>query len=82
VQSKAVYPKSALSLKQEGTVTIKLTIAESGNVLGFKITKKSEFNSLNSAALKLAKKIQSFRPVPHGFSTKKTFTIPVNYILN
>lgn len=82
VQSKAVYPKSALSLRQEGTVVMQLTLSKDGSVLDFELTEKSEFSALNFAALKLAKKIKRYQPFPKELGSRRVFTIPVNYILN
>ncbi len=82
IQSKAVYPKTAISLKQEGTVLLSITLKTSGEIIDFRIEKKSKFNSLNFAALKIFKNLKSFKPLPKSYKNQTSFLVPVNYILN
>ena len=82
IQSRATYPRSAIHRKQEGTVLISLTLDRTGRVLNFKLLTASKYNSLNSAALKLARNIKQYKPFPNGSLAQQDFTIPVNYLLN
>ncbi len=81
IQSKATYPKSALSLKQEGTVLISLSLNMDGLVTDFKVLEPSKFNALTSAAIKLVKNTRQYKPLPKKFYPGRTFTLPIHYIL-
>ncbi|MGH1467569.1 MAG: energy transducer TonB [Bdellovibrionales bacterium] len=82
IQSQAVYPRAALALKQEGTVTISLTLNKRGTITYFELITPSKHNSLTSAALKLAKNLKQYKPLPWSEFETKSFIIPIHYILN
>ncbi len=82
IQSQAVYPRAALALKQEGTVTISLTLNKKGIITYFELITPSKHNSLTAAAMKLAKNLKQYKPFPWSGIETKSFTIPIHYILN
>lgn len=82
IQAQAVYPKAALALKQEGSVTISLTLNKEGIITYFELITPSKYGSLTSAALKLAGNLKQYKPFPWIGIETKSFTIPIHYILN
>ena len=64
VENNKVYPKRAKRLKQQGSVVVHFTIGSDGVFKEFKLAKSSSFRTLDSGAIKLLKKLASFKPIP------------------
>lgn len=78
------YPNAARRRGQEGTVTIRFTISQSGKLLSHKIIKPSKHERLNKAAEKMLKKSSPFPPVPDEIlngQSQYTVTVPVGFNL-
>lgn len=59
-----MYPDSAIERNQEGDVILRITIDRTGEVHDIKYDLRSEFNSLNKAALSAIEDAQPFPVVP------------------
>lgn len=78
------YPSIARRRGYEGKVVLTFDIDANGTLLSYKIKQKSEFNSLNSAAIKMIKRASPMPPVPkelHGDQNKFSYTIPIRFTL-
>lgn len=75
-----IYPASALSKNQEGTVIMRVTVNRAGKVVNIASEKLSEFVSLNKAAEKAVKKASPFPEVPAQLPGDKfDFNIPIKF---
>jgi len=75
-----IYPASALSKNQEGTVIMTVTVNRAGKVLDIGQEKLSEFSALNKAAEKAVKKASPFPEVPAQLTGDKfQFSIPIKF---
>lgn len=75
-----IYPASALSKNQEGTVIMRVTVNRAGKVTNISNDKLSEFVALNKAAEKAVKKASPFPAVPAQLPGDKfEFSIPVKF---
>ena len=73
------YPKTALRMKQEGEVLLRVLISETGKRLAIKTHKPSQYASLNRAAIKAVKK-WTFKPYKtNGHATKSWVEIPIEF---
>jgi len=72
------YPMSARRRGIEGTVKLKLTIAENGALLESLIVSSSGYDTLDSEALKLVK---SVFPVRHNSDKQVSLVVPIVYKL-
>ena len=78
------YPAIAKRRGQEGTVTFKITIDNTGRLLSYEIVNKSTYKSLNKAVEKMIRSASPMPPVPkeiQGESGELTYTIPVSFDL-
>jgi len=74
------YPRNAQRLHQTGKVEVNFDILKNGHIQNVKIVKKSKFEKLDEATLKLLLKIAIFEPIPDALDrTVWNITIPVNY---
>jgi len=75
-----IYPASALSKNQEGTVIMKVTVNRAGKVTDIGQEKLSEFPALNKAAEKAVRKASPFPAVPAQLiGDKFDFSIPIKF---
>ena len=75
-----IYPATALSKNQEGTVIMKVTVNRAGKVVSISPEKLSEFVALNKAAEKALKKASPFPAVPAQLPGDKfEFSIPIKF---
>lgn len=75
-----IYPATALSKNQEGTVIMKVTVNRTGKVVSITPEKLSEFVALNKAAEKALKKASPFPAVPAQLPGDKfEFSIPIKF---
>jgi protein TonB len=58
------YPRQALQNRQQGTVTVRITVDESGAVTSVKVQKTSGFSFLDDSALRVVKNRWRFPPAP------------------
>lgn len=70
------YPKNALRLRQQGSVTITFTLSSSGDVSAITITKSSDFEMLDDAARTLIESTASAFPKP---SKSVRISVPIDY---
>lgn len=70
------YPKNALRLRQQGSVTITFTLSPSGEISALSITKSSEFELLDDAARSLIGETASLFPKP---SKSVRISVPIEY---
>lgn len=78
---KSSYPLSARKKGHQGTVYVLLTLDEEGNMIDAEVVKKASHSSLNTAALKLIKKIME-NPYPHGQGKTVRLKLPITYRLD
>ena len=74
--ARLTYPKNALRLHQQGEVTASFNLTPSGEVTNLSISRSSEFDLLDSAALKLIETSASEFPKP---SKTVRITVPILY---
>lgn len=75
-----VYPSRSLSLNQEGTVVLKVTVDRKGKVVNISEETKSQFVTLNKAAEKAVKKASPYPEVPKLLPGEKfEFKIPIKF---
>lgn len=75
--SKQRYPRPALDANEEGTVTVRVSVAASGAVNGFEIIETSGSKALDAGALDLVSRIDPLPAVPTGEA--HAFIIPLSY---
>lgn len=75
--SKQRYPRLALNANEEGTVTVRVSVAASGAVNGFEIIETSGSEALDAGALDLVSRIDPLPAVPTGEA--HAFIIPLSY---
>ncbi len=74
------YPRSAIKRNQQGTVRIAVAINRNGKVVKATIEEKTEFRSLNKAAIKAIKKASPYPAVPDSIKDEQfVFTVPVRF---
>jgi len=75
-----IYPATALSKNQEGTVIMKVAVNRAGKVINIGYEKESDFAALNKAAEKAVKKASPFPAVPTQLPGDKfEFSIPIKF---
>ncbi len=79
IEKKKFYPRKAARLKQTGEVEIDIEIDQLGHFVSVDIKRASRFSSLNRAALRLAKEISKFKPLPQKMGDKITLSVPLKY---
>ena len=81
IESKKFYPPKAKRLGHTGRVLLSFKILRNGQVRDLKIAKKSNFSSLNKAALSLIKSIEFFPPLPPKYTKEELILeVPIEYI--
>lgn len=76
------YPSRALSLGQEGTVRLAVTIDREGKVQNIEYVQNSEYSSLDKAAEKGVKRASPFPAMPEKMNGEEfTFSLPVVFQL-
>lgn len=78
LEANKTYPMSARRRGIEGTVKLKLTIAENGTLLESLVVSSSGYDTLDSEALKLVK---SVFPVRHNSDKQVSLVVPIVYKL-
>lgn len=77
------YPSRSLSLEQEGTVRLSVTIDREGKVQDIQVIDESEHSALTRAAKKGAKRASPFPPIPEKMKGDDfSFSLPVVFRLN
>ena len=77
------YPKNARKKGHQGSVEIELTILKSGEFESVKISKASNYNSLNKATTRALNRLKSFKPFPTDIQRDSWhISIPFRYVLN
>lgn len=76
------YPASARKAKQEGTVVLHFTVNRGGRITRSKIVQSSGFKSLDSASLRILKRVQPLPAFPPAMKQKSvSLTYPFTYRL-
>lgn len=75
------YPRTALRLRQSGTVKIRLKIKTDGEFGEVEVISPSPFKILNNAAVDLLKGLGRFKPLPEKLDNDEEFVIPIAYQL-
>lgn len=76
--SKQRYPRQALDSGAEGTVKVQVTVAQDGNIVGFKINSSSGHDVLDGAVLQLLNRINPLPPLPAGHDSF-VFKVPLRF---
>jgi len=79
IESKKRYPEEAKRREEEGTVLVRFTIDEYGNVKDASLVRSSDSNILDKETLKLLKSLK-FPPPPEGKPI--TLNLEIEYKLN
>lgn len=78
-----VYPLKARRFGQQGLVMLQITLDKDGKLIKLDVIKRSPFESLNQAAVKMVESISLFPPIPHEINSQQiSFSVPVEYKLN
>ncbi len=77
------YPSTARRLKQEGTVRVRFTIQQNGQIENVEVSESSRYSALDKSALEAVENMGRFQPIP-GILNKKSWRIeiPIQYKLN
>lgn len=80
IEKNKVYPNSAKRLNQKGKVYVTFTLSKDGQITNIKISKSSDFDKLDEAALKILADIKAIEPIPKELN-KSTWeiTVPIVY---
>ena len=80
IEKNKVYPNSAKRLNQKGKVYVTFTLSKDGQITNIKISKSSDFDKLDEAALKILADIKAIEPIPKELN-KNTWeiTVPIVY---
>ncbi|MGG7516865.1 energy transducer TonB [Allorhizobium undicola] len=73
------YPKESRENKEEGTVTVRMQIDDSGNVLSVSVSRSSGFPALDQATLEAIRKASPVPAPPPGAG--KSITVPFRFSL-
>ncbi|NVJ97800.1 MAG: energy transducer TonB [Alphaproteobacteria bacterium] len=76
--SKQRYPRRALDAKLEGVVKVEVTVAQNGDIVGFRINQSSGHNVLDGSVLEILNRINPLPPLPEGL-TDFNFKIPLRF---
>lgn len=80
VERRKSYPRAAQVQGLTGTVTLRLTVAPDGRLLGFDIAESSGHALLDEAALSALSRAGKFPPAPEGLGGKShAFSLPVTF---
>ena len=82
IESEKFYPRMAKRLNMEGSCTLEFIVLSDGSIKEVSLCKKSEFSVLNKSAIKILKKIGSFKSFPKDIDKDKiNLKIPIQYAL-
>ena len=74
------YPYEAAMYRLEDTVTLKFAINRRGDILYYKLTKKSKYHLLNRAVERMMQRSSPVPPIPPEIGKDElTFTVPVHF---
>lgn len=74
------YPSGAESRREQGVVTLSLSISRSGAVLSRSIARSSGYSDLDQEVLAMVQRAAPFPPAPAGISeASQQFTVPVRF---
>ena len=80
IERKKRYPSVAKQLHQEGVVHLSFTIGKDGQIRNIGLAKKSPYQRLNNAALRILREIGSFPPIPKALKRNSlSIIVPVRY---
>lgn len=82
IEENKIYPKTAKRLNQTGKVFVSFVITKDGKIKNIKITKSSNFDRLNEAAMEILSQIDKFEAIPEKLKKEQfEITIPISYEL-
>jgi protein TonB len=76
------YPRQAQMLRQQGVVSIRVSLDATGQVLSVALAQSSGSASLDAATLDLARRASPLPPPPSGMETPVSLVIPLRYQLH
>lgn len=80
IERKKRYPSVAKKMRQEGVVHLSFTISKDGQIRNIGLAKKSPYQRLNNAALRILREIGSFPPIPKTLKRSSlSLIVPVRY---
>ena len=80
IEKNKVYPNSAKRLNQKGKVYVTFTLSKDGQITNVKISKSSDFDRLDVAALKILADIKAIEPIPKELNKNSwEITVPIVY---
>lgn len=80
IERKKRYPSVAKQLHQEGVVHLSFTIGKDGQIRNIGLAKKSPYQRLNNAALRILREIGSFPPIPKALKRDSlSIIVPLRY---
>ena len=81
VEKNKFYPRMAARLRQSGKVEVKLRIGADGKFGKIEVISPANFDTLNTGAIDLLKRLGHFKPLPDEFLPAEEFIIPIVYTL-
>lgn len=82
LQQHKQYPRSAMRRRQEGTVHLSFTLSSKGEVMEYKITSSSGFDTLDRMVLSMLKKASPLPPFPKEMQQETiSLVVPVVFSL-
>lgn len=80
IEKNKVYPNSAKRLNQKGKVYVTFTLSKDGQITNIKISKSSDFDKLDEAALKILVDIKEIEAIPKELNKSSwEITVPIVY---
>lgn len=77
------YPLMARRMGHTGTVMMRFTLNADGSVADSEVVKKSDYETLNQAAVALVQSINGLKPFPQDIQKSHwSITVPIEYSLN
>ncbi len=82
IERRKVYPRTAQSRRQEGTVSLRFTINREGGLVNYRIGRSSGYAALDDAVEQLIQRAAPFPPIPDEIATSNLeLVIPIDYFL-
>jgi protein TonB len=83
LERKKNYPTMAKKMGHTGTVTMRFTLKPDGTLTETQVLNKSQYDSLNEAAVTLVQSINKLKPFPSEIHKEAwVITVPIEYTLN
>ena len=81
INNQKQYPRSALRMRQEGSVRISFDLRKNGSIDKLSINQSSGINALDRAAINAIKQIQPFTHAKQYIASMESFTLNIEFKL-